>query len=77
MEELVNQLKDFLGNRVEGVRQKGPAELEIVIGEMENVERLSAEIKAHILELVDENTLAKINFVTTEGKEIDSFSLTQ
>ena len=77
MKTLINTLKDFLGNRVEDVRQKGPAELEIVIGEMENVERLSAEIKAHILELVDENTLAKINFVTTEGKEIDSFSLTQ
>lgn len=77
MKTLINTLKDFLGNRVEDVRQKGPAELEIVIREMENVERLSAEIKAHILELVDENTLAKINFVTTEGKEIDSFSLTQ
>ncbi|RZK17198.1 MAG: hypothetical protein EOO86_13160, partial [Pedobacter sp.] len=76
MKTLINTLKDFLGNRVEDVRQKGPAELEIVIREMENVERLSAEIKAHILELVDENTLAKINFVTTEGKEIDSFSLT-
>ncbi|AZI27411.1 MAG: hypothetical protein EOO20_14775 [Chryseobacterium sp.] len=77
MEELINQLKSFLGNRVEAVRAKGPAELEIVIGEMEDVERLSSELKAHIVELVDENTLAKIDFVTAEGKEIDSFSLTQ
>ena len=77
MEELINQIKAFLGNRVEDVRQKGVAELEIVIGEMEDVERLSAELKVHILELVDKNTLAKIDFVTDEGKEIDSFSITQ
>lgn len=77
MEELINQIKAFLGNRVEDVRQKGEAELEIVIGEMEDVERLSAELKAHILELVDENTLAKIDFVTDEGKEVESFSITQ
>ena len=77
MEELINQLKKYLGNRVEEVRSKGPAEVEIVIGEMEDIDQLSAGLKAHIVEIVDEITLAKIDFVTPEGKELYSFALNQ
>jgi len=77
MKELINKLKDFLGNRVEDVREKGPAELEIVMGEMEDVDVLSEEVKTHIVELADENTVGKVDFVTSEGKEIYSFSLNQ
>jgi len=77
MDELINHLKEFLGNKVEDVRKKDIPELEIVIGEMEDVEGLAAEIKAEILHLVNETTLAKIDFVTPDGGEIYSFSLTQ
>lgn len=77
MNELIEQLKEYLGTRVEDVRRKDTAELEIVIGEMEDVEALAADIKQHILEIVDENTLGKINFVTPDGEEVYSFSLTQ
>lgn len=77
MEELINQLKKYLGNRVEEVRSKGLAEVEIVIGEMEDVDQLSADLKTHIGGIVDEITLAKIDFVTPEGKELYSFALNQ
>ncbi|WP_231424138.1 MULTISPECIES: hypothetical protein [Pedobacter] len=77
MEELINQLKEYLGSRIEDVRRKGAAELEIVIGEMEDVDQLSTNLKAHILEIVDQDTIAKIDFVTPDGKELYSFSLAQ
>jgi len=77
MEELINQLREFLGARVENVQRKGPAELEIIIGEMEDVEQLSTQLKTHIMELANQNTLAKIDFVTPDGKELYSFSLSQ
>ncbi|MCX2475021.1 hypothetical protein OQZ33_11825 [Pedobacter sp. MC2016-05] len=77
MEELINQLKKYLGNRVEEVRSKGPAEVEIVIGEMEDVDQISTDLKTHIGGIVDGITLAKIDFVTPEGKELYSFALNQ
>lgn len=77
MEELIRHLKDFLGNRVEAVNVKGPAEIDVIVNEKEDVESLSASLKSHIIDIVDENTLAKINLVSASGKVEDSFSLNQ
>jgi len=77
MEELIDQLNHFLGKRVESIKQKGPAEIEITVNKIEDVEGLSEELKDHIVEIIDENTLAKISFVAPNGQEVDSFSLNQ
>lgn len=77
MEQLIEQLKAFLGNRITDLKIKGPAEVDILIDVKQPVEPLASELRNHIIEIVDENTLAKINFVRADGTLADSFSLNQ
>ena len=77
MEKLIEQLKAFLGNRIMDLKIKGPAEVDILIDDGQPVESLASELRNHIIEIVDENTLAKINFVRADGTLADSFSLNQ
>lgn len=77
MEKLIEQLKAFLGNRIMDLKIKGPAEVDILIDDEQSLEPLASELRNHIIEIVDENTLAKINFVRAEGTLADSFSLNQ
>ncbi|GAA4205359.1 hypothetical protein GCM10022289_24640 [Pedobacter jeongneungensis] len=77
MEELIRQLKTFLGNSARAIKVKGPAEIDIVVNENENIEALLARLQAHIIEIVDENTLGKINLVSPDGELKESFSLNQ
>lgn len=77
MEELIAQLSAFLGNRVMAIESKGPAEIDIAVAESEDIAALSSDLQAHIVEIVDENSLAKINFVLSDGQVKDSFSLNQ
>jgi len=46
---------------------KGPAEVDILIDDGQPLESLASELRNHIIEIVDENTLAKINFVRADG----------
>jgi hypothetical protein len=75
MEELINQIKLYLGNSAENVFKKGPAEIEVVVDK--DGQQLSENLKAHILDLVNEDTIAEISFVDPSGNLIDSFSLNQ
>lgn len=77
MEKLIEQLKAFLGNRIMDLKIKGPAEVDILIGDKQPLEPLASELRSHIIEIVDENTLAKINLVRADGTLADSFSLNQ
>jgi hypothetical protein len=77
MEKLIEQLKTFLGNRIMDLKIKGPAEVDILIDDKQPLEPLASELRNHIIEIVDENTLAKINFVRADGTLADSFSLNQ
>lgn len=77
MEELMNQIKLFLGNSAKNIFKKGPAEVEVVVNEGENGQQLSGNLKEHIVDLVDEDVIAKISFVDQSGNVIDSFSLNQ
>lgn len=56
---------------------KGPAEVDILIDDEQPLEPLASDLRNHITEIVDENTLAKINFVRANGSLADSFSLNQ
>lgn len=77
MEELMNQIKAFLGNRAKNIFKKGPAEIEVVVNKGENAQQLSAHLKEHIIALVSEDAIAKISFVDQSGEITDSFSLNQ
>lgn len=77
MENLIEQLKAFLGNIIMDLKIKGPAEVDILIDDEQPLEPLAAELRNHIIEIVDENTLAKINLVRADGTLADSFSLNQ
>ena len=77
MEKLIEQLKAFLGNRIMDLKIKGPAEVDILIDDKQPLEPLASELRNHIIEIVDENTLAKINLVRVDGTLADSFSLNQ
>jgi len=77
MEKLIEQLKAFLGNRIMDLTIKGPAEVDILIDDEQPLEPLASDLRNHITEIVDENTLAKINFVRANGSLADSFSLNQ
>jgi hypothetical protein len=77
MEKLIEQLKAFLGNRIMDMKIKGPAEVDILIDDEQPLEPLASELRNHIIEIVDENTLAKINLVRADGTLADSFSLNQ
>lgn len=77
MEELVNQLKSFLGDKALHIFKKGPAEVEVQVRDVENVEQLSSDLKAHIVELADTTTIAQINIVDANGNQLDQFALNQ
>lgn len=77
MEELTEQLKAFLGDRIHLVAIAGPAEINLIVAGGENVEALSTALQSHIVELADKNTLAKINLISLDGAVRDSFSLNQ
>lgn len=77
MEELISQLQTFLGRRAKDIEIKGPAEINVTVAEDEDVSALSAELRSHILEIIDENTFAKINIISSDSAEKDSFSLNQ
>lgn len=77
MEELIAQLKVFLGKRVRTIGIKGPAEINIIVAENENAAALSAELQQYVAEIVDANSLAKINVISPDGNVTDSFSLNQ
>lgn len=77
MEELINQLKSFLGDKALHIFKKGPAEVEVQIKGGENIEQLSVELKAHIVDLVDETTIAQIDIVDEKGNQVDHFALNQ
>ena len=77
MEKLIEQLKAFLGNRIMDLKVKGPAEVDILIADKQPLEPLASELRNHIIEIVDKNTLAKINLVRADGTLADSFSLNQ
>ncbi|MNI57064.1 hypothetical protein D3C87_1071130 [compost metagenome] len=77
MEKLIEQLKAFLGNRIMDLKIKGPAKVDILIDDKQPLEPLASELRNHIIEIVDKNTLAKINFVRADGTLADSFSLNQ
>jgi len=77
MEKLIEQLKAFLGNRIMDLKIKGPAEVDILIDDKQPSEPLASELRSHIIEIVDENTLGKINLVRADGTLADSFSLNQ
>ena len=77
MEELINQLKTFFGDRSKNIFKTGPAEIEIVISDYEDAAQLATELKAHIIKIIDENSIAKINIVNEGGDLVDSFSLNQ
>ncbi|MGM9478101.1 hypothetical protein ACS5PU_16870 [Pedobacter sp. GSP4] len=77
MEELIVQLKAFLRRRIGRIEIKGAAEINLVLAENENPVTRSAELKAHVIEIIDESTLAKINLLSSSGGVLDSFSLNQ
>lgn len=54
MENLIEQLKAFLGNRIMDLKIKGPAEVDILIDDEQPLEPLAAELRNHIIEIVDE-----------------------
>lgn len=77
MEELINQLKQFFGEKAQRIEKKAPAEIDIVINDGYNINQLSTELQEHIINFVNEDTLAKINLLDKNNKEVDSFSLNQ
>ncbi|MDQ0965200.1 hypothetical protein QFZ20_000603 [Flavobacterium sp. W4I14] len=77
MEKLIEQLKAFLGNRIMDLKVKGPAEVDMLIDDEQPLEPLASELRSHVIEIVDKNTLAKINLVRADGTLADSFSLNQ
>ncbi|MFW0718615.1 hypothetical protein [Pedobacter sp. N23S346] len=77
MEELMNQIKAFLGNSAKNIFKKGPAEIEVVVNKGENAQQISEHLKEHIITMISEDAIAKISFVDQSGNVIDSFSLNQ
>jgi len=77
MEKLIEQLNAFLGDRIMDLKIKGPAEVDILIDEKQPLDSLASQLRSHNIELVDENTWARINFVRAYGTLADSFSLNQ
>ncbi|QPH40019.1 hypothetical protein [Pedobacter endophyticus] len=77
MEELINQLKAFLGERAQRIEAKGAAEIDIVVTEGYKIDQLALELEEQIINLVSEDTLAKINLLDQSKTVIRSFSLNQ
>jgi len=77
MEELIAQLKTFLGSRISEIVRTGAAEIDLVVEENEDIEALSADLQSNIVALVGQNTLAKINLISADGEVKASFPLNQ
>ncbi|PWS30173.1 hypothetical protein [Pedobacter paludis] len=77
MNELINQLNYFFGDKSLEINLIGPAEINIVLKDQDDAPQLSQDLQNHIVQIVNEDTLAKINFVNGEGKTLDSFALNQ
>ena len=65
MEELTMELKAVLSSLIRGTAIKGPAEINLLMAENEEPVRSTAVLNAHIVEIIGELTLAKINLVST------------
>ena len=77
MEELISKLKAFLGERAQRIEAKGAAEIDIVVTEGYEIDQLALELEEQIINLVSEDTLAKINLLDQSKTVIRSFSLNQ
>ncbi|OWK69684.1 hypothetical protein [Pedobacter sp. AJM] len=77
MEELMNQVKSFLGSKAQNIFKKGPAEIEIKVKEGVDAQKLAEDLKQHIVALISEDTIAMISLVDHREMPVDHFSLNQ
>jgi len=77
MEELINQLTAHYRSVIQNITIAGKAELNITLNSGADAVDFSQNLQDHLVEILDELTIVKINILAVDGKVVDSFSSNQ
>lgn len=77
MNEIIGGIKENLGNKVKDVYRLSDTEVNIMLYSRDTLDEIYQLTENLILNLIDQFTIAKINFVDEDEQILASFSLTQ
>lgn len=77
MKEIVQKLNDQYADRIETINQKGATELLISLKEEVDTERFSQDLRDHLVEIIDSQTIIKVNILNSNQELVDSFATNQ
>lgn len=77
MKELIEQLAAKYPLQIAKVSPIAEAELEVCLKEGVNFPAFSQNVQNHLLEMVDELTIVKVNILDHQGNIVDSFATNQ
>ena len=77
MENLIVQLKEKYQASISKIEKVGAAEINIVLNNAVDGEKFARNLKNHLLEVIDDQTIMKFDISNTNGELIDSFATNQ
>ena len=77
MEKLIVQLKEKYQASISDIKKVGVAEINIVLNNAVDGEKFARDLKNHILEVIDDQTIMKFDISTVNGELLDSFATNQ
>ena len=77
MEELIANLKTKYNSEIADIKSAGAAEISVVLKQATDDTMFVSDLKDHLVQIIDELTIVKINVVDTDGNLIDSFATNQ
>lgn len=77
MEKLLQEITNRYPQQVSQIEQIKPTEINITLNDNTDIASFSQELQDHIIALIDELTILKVNLLSANGTIRDSFSTNQ
>jgi len=77
MEQIISQLREKYSTEIKNIAKVEETVIAIELLETVQLADFAQSLKDHLLELIDELTILKVNIVDANGKLLDSFATNQ